>query len=181
MTVSPDRKRKRHCLKRKRDIMAKNRLLGSAKGPTPLEIRMAAEKAYRKARRDLARAQRIAGTFDKKEFAKTKKNLLVESAKDLKRTAKAQARQREQILKSVVRKNKGQSKGAGAKQSADAIFDLIEKARRNDLREQMEAASQTELLEMQEAALNDTLDKVEEKELGNKFEPGNNEDWSRIY
>lgn len=161
--------------------MAKKKLPTKKKGPSKIDLQREAEKAYRAARRNLARAQRIAGTFDPKEFAKSRKNLLIESPEKLQKEAMRREKERVRTLKRVVRKHKNETKGTGAQTSATAIFDLVERQRRFELREQLEEDSDKMLLDLQTAALNDTLEKVEVKTVGNEFKPGDSSDWSRIY
>ena len=161
--------------------MAKSKMFGSQRGPSAGDIKRQAEKEYRAARRAEARAQRIAGTFDKKEFSKTRESTIGRSAAEVREAVQAAQSRREGTLKDVIRKNRSNTKGAGAQKSAAAIFDLTDRKQRAALREQLEGDSEKQLLEMQEAALNDDLDNIEFEDLGNVFDPDNEDDWALIY
>ena len=154
------------------------------KGQSPFEIRQAAEKEYRAARRALARAQRIEGTYDEKEFRKSKRNLLGVDPEETKMQAEMEMKRRESTLIRTVETNKGQRKGEGAHRAASAIFDMTDKSSRKALRDAIGEGEESgdNLLSAEDAFLSEDMEEFyEDSNEGNEFDPEEDEDWALIY
>ena len=156
------------------------------KGQSPLELKMQAEKEYRAARRAVARAERIAGTYDKKQFRKSGQNLLSANAEELKQKAEYFAAERENKLRGLIQNNRQQKKGEGAHKAASAMFDLTDKADRKALRDAIGEGEESgdNLIAAEDAFMadEDAMEEFYEDALeGNEFDPEEDDDWALIY
>lgn len=167
-------------------IVAKKRgfLQPKGGGPSWYEQRKEAEREYRSARRKEARAERIAGTFDKKKFSESGKSASLQSTEELKQSAEKSRERRETSLKTAVRESRGQRSGDAAHKAASAMFDMTDKADRKRLRDQIGEGNESgdNLIAAEDAFLEDSLDEyMAEGEEGNYFDPDDDEDWALIF